>query len=128
MVGALIIVRHFGKAIDRIGDRLETRRRHRHGAQAEGAAHFIGVEQRSEAGQRAIVQQPPDAGDDVILGNTEIAGDGTKRTRLDGNPVLQAFQQPAIEAVKRFHHATVLSRRDSFAPVCLKQRVLNSTA
>ena len=74
-MGALIVVRDLGVAVDRLNDALQPLGRGGHGGQGSLSTYVGRAHDRSQTGQGALVQQPPQPVDDLPLLYTERVRD-----------------------------------------------------
>ena len=96
---ATVVVGDLRPAGEQRGDLFETRLRHAHGGQGEGTAEGLDIEQRTEAGQGAVVEQVVEAAQDVFLAAIQLGGEQRVGMRLQRQAVLQAVQQAPVELI-----------------------------
>ena len=85
-----------GQRVDDRRDLAESLLRHLHGAQGEGAAQRHRVVHRAEAREDAILAQPCDPLDQLVLTNFQSGGDLGERPVDDRETALERVDDPAI--------------------------------
>jgi len=86
----------FRVGVDQPSDLVEALLRHRHRAEGERAAECGGVVHRPEPGQDAILAQPRDRPDQLVLVQAEAGRHLGERARDEREAALQRIHDPAV--------------------------------
>lgn len=96
-----VVVRHFGEAVDDAGNRIEAWLWNLQRRQQQRAAHPFGMIQGTKPRQHTVGQQPPQALDQLLSGQTQLPGSLLVGRVANGETLLQHIDDPAIHVIHR---------------------------